>query len=352
MKKNPNVTKLLEMAHAKIESKYLNNSVNSKDIGNAKILQDFLQELKIRAYKRKQTPPAARVQEDFYDILLDTIKLPNNRTLGNLFQRTGNAYKQGYYFEDDLEAVINAIWELIDPDKVQVRGTTSLGQITGSTDLNAFVKDVAKGTIEETAKETGKELKKDYVGFRFGKIDTVVDGAMVNMNASLDIPPGLLQALSNATFTDKSYRSLYNKTENKEVHFGKSDLYRALLGSLSSLGFSRTQSDYIYYAGQNIINGLDTDTPIEEPDFVSLHMYHLKFIYELTGTGIIYKDFGMKYFGGAQYLVFNDPSTLNIFVISTKQIIADMLKQELGNNIHGGIGVSKAALEQMALSIT
>jgi hypothetical protein len=41
-----------------------------------------------------------------------------------------------------------------------------------------------------------------------GKIDTYVKGDIINLNASIDFPPGVLEALSNSSFTDKSYKSV------------------------------------------------------------------------------------------------------------------------------------------------
>ena len=50
-------------------------------------------------------------------------------------------------------------------------------------------------------------MEKNNPGFVLGKIDTYVKGEIVNVNGSIDFPPGVLEALSNATFSDKAYRS-------------------------------------------------------------------------------------------------------------------------------------------------
>jgi hypothetical protein len=84
----------------------------------------------------------------------------------------------------------------------------------GTTDaslLSEAVEEEAKYYTEDLAEEVKKEIDAKRVGFVFGKIDTLVSGSIVNVNGSVDFPPGLLEALSNASFTDKSYRSISYK---------------------------------------------------------------------------------------------------------------------------------------------
>jgi hypothetical protein len=61
-----------------------------------------------------------------YDLILDAIVLPNHRTIHNLFRRTGGSYRQGTYFEQDLAAVIMAVYKTINVDK---KIAVSLSQI-------------------------------------------------------------------------------------------------------------------------------------------------------------------------------------------------------------------------------
>ena len=64
-------------------------------------------------------------------------------------------------------------------------------------------------------------------------------------------------------------------------------------------------------------------------------------MYELTGAGISYRDFGTELFEGAKFLVYNDPSTEDIFVVSTKQIIYDLMNSEkFPDNPYGSVGIS------------
>ena len=176
------------------------------------------------------------------------------------------------------------------------------------------------------------------------------------MNANLDIPDSLLEALSFASFTDKSYRSVgWDKNLQKEInlgdrtiHLGNSHPYRAILGSMSALGFSKTDSQYIYYAGKNIVNGNDNDPPPESVDYVKQHIYHLRYMYELTGAGILYRDFSGTVNNGAKFLVYNDPNSVEILCVSTAQIVMQLLEtKDFPDNPYGSIGISKAQIRAL-----
>ena len=114
---------------------------------------------------------------------------------------------------------------------------------------------------------------------------------------------------------------------------------------MASLGFSKTDSQYIFYGGRNIAFGRDTTPPPEDSNFVKLHIYHLRYLYELTGAGILYKDYNDSLAGGAKYFVYNDPTSEELIVVSTASIISQLLQSEdIPDNPYGSIGISKAFL--------
>jgi hypothetical protein len=43
----------------------------------------------------------------------------------------------------------------------------------------------------------------------------------------------------------------------------------------------------------------------------------MRYVYELTGAGILYKDYGSDFVSGARFLVYNDPDSENITVVAT-----------------------------------
>ena len=76
-----------------------------------------------------------------------------------------------------------------------------------------------------------------------------------------------------------------------------------------------------------------------------MHIYHLRYLYELTGAGILYKDYNDSLAGGAKYFVYNDPTSEELIVVSTASIISQLLQSEdIPDNPYGSIGISKAFL--------
>lgn len=352
-RKNPNVSTILNDVHGRMIDRFAPTQANQEE-AQAKIIQSFLQELKIRAFNRNPSNKAKNISETIYDMILDQIVLPNGRTLHNLFRRTGsNSYQQGMYFEDDFAAVVQSVLTLANPESKIKLKDVQLGADVGTT--GAFIEDVmdqykeaVKSTIIEDTQKTIEANKTPYV---FGKIDTYIKGNVINLNGNIDFPPGLLEALSNATFTDKSYKSISWRNGEKvnlgdrEIHLGNSDSYRAILGSMAALGFSKTTTEYVFFGGKNIVAGLDKDPEIEDSEYVKHHIWHLRYMYELTGAGIVYKDFGTDFFGGAKFLVYNDPSSTDIYVTSTKKIISDLLQsQKFPDNPYGAVGISTASI--------
>lgn len=352
------VSQILQSVHDAMKAKYITSPIVKQDAAQAQILTQFLSILKERAFNRKNSNPAERIQEDIYDIILDSIQLPNRRTVHNLFRRTGKfAQQQGVMFEDDFAAVISAVMNIANPDKKRQNYSKSinLGSVTGTTDASALwgaVEEEIRYYTEDLAEEVKKEIDSKKVGFVFGKIDTAVQGTIVNVNGSVEFPPGVLEALSNATFTDKSYRSISYKNGQKidlgdrQITLGNSDPYRAIMGSMRALGFDHLATQQVFYGGRNIVQGKDNSGRKESPDYVSMHIYHLRYMYELTGAGILYKDYGSQLSGGAKFIVYNDPMSLDIVVVSTSQIIQDILQStDAPKNPYGHISISSSYLK-------
>lgn len=351
------VSQILQDVHDAMKARYITSPTITQDIQQAEVLTQFLRILKERAYNRKTASPAERIQEDIYDIILDNIVLPGRRTLHNLFRRTGRfSQQQGSLFEEDFAAVIQSVMRVANPDDKRRSSikNINIGSIVGTTEaslLSEVIEEEAKYYTEDLAEEVKKEIDTKRVGFVFGKIDTLVSGVIVNVNGSVDFPSGLLEALSNASFTDKSYRSISYKDGqqislgDRQITLGNSDPYRAVMGTMRSLGFNKLATQQVFYGGRNIVNGLDNKTPKESSAYVSQHIYHLRYVYELTGAGILYQNYGSELSAGAKFMVYNDPMTLDIVVVPTSKIIQDLLLSQQVGNPYGHISISSAYLK-------
>ena len=132
---------------------------------------------------------------------------------------------------------------------------------------------------------------------------------------------------------------------NGAIHLGDGDSYRSIVGAASSLGFSKNETLYLYYAGRYIAQGIDNTPPKESESAIRLHIYHLRYYYELTGAGIYLK--GDSISGQiAKFLVFNDPMSTEIRVMATSQIITELLYKDnqIVDNPFGRIQIYKKQL--------
>ena len=328
-KRGKHVETFLNEVHTAINAKY--NASKNNDAINAIKLQNFFQQLKIAAANKKENN--AVIYNIFLDDLLNDIdaiaKSRNkNYNITNLFKRRGkNSQEQGMILEQELTDVIEAILEKISGEKV-LREDINIGAKTGNvkfTAIDDIIYDINDNTKEELVKKLNKEKQPlYYLKNVAGKID--VKGFEVSITGQptkelLDI----YNLLKDATFSAKNYDSMSKEDKIQSVvegsrrggliHLGNSNPYRAIYGSLSSLGYENSTIDSAYYAGKNRIELYNSNN-------ASQHFFHLRYIYELTGAGILYT--GGVNFGEARYLIYNDPSG-NIYVKSTSQIIADLL---------------------------
>lgn len=331
-KKGMHTTVFLNEAHARMYQKYKLNS-DSGDKKQAKELQDFFQNLKIAADNINNLPDG--VDKSLYSQLLEEINkqlVADNLSTGtkNLFKRTGISQVQGMYFERELTAVIQAI-ALKASGGIQLPAELiHTGTQTGTTTLSdeiiqAINEGIEKGLNEEQAFKQAT-LHIDPLAFeKRVAIKTDVQGVQVDISAEvLGTNLGRIQELlSQATFSAKSYASKgWNKqTEAMEdiqdiypnIHLGKSDPFRAVYGALTSLGYSQSTATSGYSAASNLTKKGNQN--------VINHIYHLRYMYELTGAGTKSLTGNVK---EARFLIYNDPSTNNIYVKSTAEILVDL----------------------------
>ena len=168
--------------------------------------------------------------------------------------------------------------------------------------------------------------------FRSGKIDAT--GFNREWVISSEINPkweSFINAFTGATFTVKNYSSRY---ETEIIHLGSSNLYKAIYGTLNGgLGYEPDEAAHIYFHTVNFYDNTKDST-------VGSHIIHLRFIYELTGQGLYIGDDRID---SADFFIYNDPATDNIWVRSTKEMIAE-IQNYIGNvsdPLHSGIVLLK-----------
>lgn len=339
-------------------AKYAKQATDEKQ--KAEKLQTFFQELKTasKIYNSNDI-----VGNETINTILNTIIAisPSNFKIENLFGRAGssyakNSYESGARFERELTRVIQAVYENLTDDEFKFDETqVNIGsQKATSVNLSdALLNDAqvqkmlkAVGTKTQKYIETadGKQMLRYYLRDVDGKIDVKGYEIAITGNPTAELLE-IYELLKDATFTAKNYNSM-TWDEKAKMHvkamghntlaLGKTNVYRAIVGTLQDLEYDERTSVSAFWAGYNKINQGDQQ--------IANHFYHLRYIYELIGSGIKYN--GVSY-GGAKYLIFNDPSG-GIWVKSTAEILSDLLNsgEITTNNIFGQIAISKSVVSK------
>ena len=290
--------RFLNEVHGVMYAKY--SVAQSQDVEKAAEMQTFFQNLKIAATGIDNLPDG--VDKALYSELLQEItnqlKIKGNKPLHKFFHRYGgSSWWKGDVFERELSAVIQAVAYKTSGNDEQVKNyQVKTGQELGTTTLTddlveGIKKDLASGLSEEQA---FKNARSNFHGFqKMVQIKTDVQGVHVDIAAEYEGTElaNIQKLLDQATFSAKSYSSQTYNTKTKQwemlqdaysnrIKLGKSNSYRAMYGSLRSLGYDHDTTTSAYCAASNIIS---KDKPSK--DTVAKHVYHLRYLYELTGAG-------------------------------------------------------------------
>lgn len=325
-KKGRHVSSFLNEVHQIMIQKYAD--IDTIDKQNALILQNFLNNLKNEA--KNYNPEKGNLIEDMaIRQTLNNLVLLNGEKINNLFrQRQKGA---GFTFERELAAVMAKVMSEVSGENIKA-GTLLLGQQTANVDIQNYsekliqqgLKEVGTKTQKSIEKSNGKFSKQYYLQDVYGKID--VKGYEVEVK--LDANPQLVQIyniIKDATISAKNYKSkkyikdIGNFIEvgnRKNIHLGATNVYRSLYGVFSDLGYDSLTTQSAIMAALNRINDNDEN--------VSNHIYHLRYIYELIGSGLKYNG---QSFGNVKYIIFNDPDTDNIYVQATSSILKEVLNE-------------------------
>lgn len=179
-----------------------------------------------------------------------------------------------------------------------------------------------------------------------GKID--VSGKLITLNYTKELSfkvERLMHLMKDATFSAKSYSSRAWDIDNKKdwseigLHLGNSNLYKAVTGALSEVKMGYKQQNSFFFRGVNTILGNCHGLG----DVTATHFSHLRFIYELRGSGLLDEN-GLIM--PVKFLIYNDPSSDAIYVKSTASIILEALDNATrGNNLLGDISLSASKVQ-------
>ena len=361
-----NTYQYYQEVHKKMQSLY-NNS--SKDEKQAKELQSFLHTIKFLG--RHEQPGKGLVNQAALQIWQEAQKM-SGLTTNSILNRAG-----GQNLEDDLTNIILATV----PNKIreQIRKNINIGnkhvnigakynntidniELLQDEDIVYIMRDIRPDlkTYEKTNQNNIIKIRSTQ-----GKIDVTGPGT-IGMELSFEFDSPELKKyynlLSNATFTAKNYASestSYNKhfgtfqrdldADFPNLHLGNSDPYKAIFSSLQFLGYPSVIIKSAFFAAYWSLRYKN-----EFSDDIGTHIWHLRFAYELTGRGSFYSDINFSLLNniGAKFLIYNDPASDFISVVSTNKLVKDiLLNSEIKDNPFGeGITISKRHIRNMSRS--
>lgn len=362
---NMSPAQLIQSVHNNMYNKFVVTAKNKNKAGagsaaEAKELENFFQSLKYYSRYQNADHLAAGVELSTIQQVLANIEPKFNRLIRNLFRYTNAVgYEQGTRFEDDLALVVEEVLSMGSGKTIE-SGITKMGtqhiNIRGQSNVATInVDDIAQDIIASvgtTIHNKMKNMKTKYVSVQ-GKIDISGLKAQVQITAN---PKSYLARiaylLSKANISAKSYSSSYWHGRIKmqiskisqEIHLGSTNPRRVYIDIFTkAAGTPPPVSLSLYMYLKNTKN-------VETREAAS----RLRFIYELTGYGQTYVNKAIQDvldaegIGHANYLIYNDPASDNIYVQSTAAIITEMW-DEIRNMLNkGSIGLSKSLFAQSA----
>ena len=352
--KQMDLSGLLQSIHDELYNKFQNIAQGQATAGagssqEAKELQDFFQDIK--------TASNSQVGRYYLDSIQDTMKrevisqvvqmsLRASDNPSSLFRYVASSqdeiWRQGAVFEKQLSAVMASVLNMASSKRIDSRSVRNLassmnwGSKTAGLDANLIdemgksATQAALNQFNETANSKDK-ISKYVTEYRDAKID--VSG--LSFTGTITAEPSsylyrIATLLKKASFTAKSYASekqkwiqairmnIITQSQNTKLHLGSAESARAFLTVLGAhLQPPVALSAYMY-----IIN---TDNTL-----IKAMASRLRFIYELTGYGQKYKDRTIQQLLKAEgdlranYIIYNDPGSNNIFVRSTADIINEL----------------------------
>ena len=334
----------LDSVHKRMIAKYKIEQEAQKDIKRAQRMEQYLRNFKAAGnayFKDKQKPS--------YQLGIE------NQAMEQLAKEVGMALglgqKKGYSLfrwshQAGMRAGIKGVDDVFEAELsklLQIAAEKATGQKnitnTGVEVVGNMVGNINKEFLEELQLQGNSIIKKNSKiskliqspEFRAAKVD--VTGYSSEFIVSSSIRPQWFEFINlfrNAKMTLKNYSST---SATETIHLGKTNPTKAILGSLSNLGYNPKHGTHIYYH-------LLGDKKNKEAH----HIIHLRFTYELTGGGL-YDRQGNR-LDGADFFVYNDPASNNIWVRSTKAMISEMTKytgSQFGDPFHSNVIIFKQA---------
>lgn len=352
------------VVHDRLSSKILLKNGATTDSMRAAEMEKYLRAIKAASNSKGNVKRSSAIAESFEDLAYedlvsiaeDSLKIMNKSrkskttSVAALFNREHShqdskrtSLEVDDVFEEEFYAVLQAVADKATNGKGYELGASLTGgqlaitkNFANMTDdlIKEYMNELYQGLLKHnyTEEEAQTELAKMNLKPKSGKVD--VTGFNLNFTGRLDEKwEKMVQAFSGASFTLKNYTS---RADVMEIHLGQTVPFKAISGALDDLGFNDNEATHIFFHGKNSYRKHGT------PE-LGTHAYHTRLYYELTGAGL-YDEEGNP-IDAADFLIYNDPYTNDIFVRSTKQIIYDLISKEVafkGDPFNSAITIRKS----------
>lgn len=354
----------------KIHNQVQSNLESVRAAGEAYELQSILQEIKQTARllgTQPLTTAEIELLNQYQDLIEQTMQVQSfarasykatsgkkmNENLKSALFHRGNATKTiagvDNIFEEELAALIAAIEKRL-TGHGEIYSYLAGSESADVAAMNDLTDDIEKKVIEETQEVANKMQKKyDAKKIMKGKSQKIDNkGLTIDLLLGVDINEGkiyrLAQLLKDASFTDKQYnrwgKDGARDYMNVQLHLGNTNLYKAITGVVSEVyPFTNIQRS-IFFRGLQILKGTKRP-PSATPQEVTRHFVHMRFNYELRGTGLLDRNGNSSV---AKYIIYNDPSSDVIYVRDTASIILEEMKKSR-SNLFGDITIAASRVK-------
>lgn len=353
--KTDNFTQIFNNIHAEVKQKMQQNT----KVEQAKQIQNILKQIKHTiSLLRDDTSSAIlnTVNNEIVELINETFQQQrfkhSSLTSSSALFRRSHKIKAITGYDDIFEEQLNYLLKAAANMKgIDVNIPLGSGQDRAtSSALNNLSKEVQKKILNIT-KEAAQNLnisvnqQKNVVGESIvrtaGKVDLKTPYFNV-IGDSDNIINRLLKVFSNGTFTLKNYASYTSKLRSLDqidIHLGNTNLYKSITGGLSQVLLDVSDQNTVYYRGMTILSGHSENPDTADIETINSHFAHLRFMYELRGTGLMSSNGNSQV---ADFIIWNDPSSENIVVRSTKDLVAKYIDNY--KNAFSAISLSASAL--------
>lgn len=327
------LTKELNEVHDQMLSRYKLYKQAQADIAKAKKMEQYL-----RTFKALGNQHDDKIMPDFQSELetqaMSAIAQDVGKVLGigkySLFRnehqwyaKENNSSKKRWgaddVFEAELAALLDIALERASSGKISVEqsGANLIGDLSSNIS-SEYLKAVAEQGQSFINKTKVNSNLIDLPVFRSGKID--VEGYKANFDITANILPEWQEFISLFTGVKCTVKNYSSKSQYESIHLGKSNPIKSIIGELSQLNYGPDEAAHIYY---HSLGSYQSSKSSKNKTHIGNHIYHLRFGYELSGEGLF--DSQNNQLDAADFFIYNDPASNNIWVRSTKEMIANVI---------------------------